>query len=115
MNDDNIVVEDTGYEVSVPSYGYEVSLGYTPTPKLSFQGGFNMVQARESVNLYQGKSVLFQFILGANYNFTPQTGIYMIGRVSNTQYEEFSSYVNAFAFGFRYAFDFGWKKKNFQN
>ncbi len=114
VNDDNIVIEDTGYAVSIPSYGYELSLGYTPTSKLSIQGGFNMVKARESVSLYPDKSVLFQFILGANYYFTPETSIYMIGRVSNTQYEEFSSYVNAFAFGFRYAFDFGWKKRDIQ-
>ena len=114
VNDDNIVVVDTAHAISIPSYGYEMSLGYTPSSKWSVQGGFNMVKARESFSLYPDKSVLFQGILGANYYFTPQTSIYLIGRLSNAQYEEFSNYVNAFAFGFRYAFDFGWKKNQGQ-
>ena len=115
VNDDNVVIVDTGSALSLPSYGYEVSLGYTPSSRWSVEGGFNLVKARESLSIYPDKSVLYQFILGANYYITPNTNIYMIGRLSNAQYEEFSSYVNAFAFGFRYAFDFGWKKRDNQN
>jgi predicted porin len=115
VNDDNIIIVDTGYAVSLPSYGYEVSLKYTPSTRWSFEGGLNLVKARESLYIYPDKSVLVQFILGANYFITPQTDIYIIGRVSNAQYEEFSNYVNAFAFGFRYDFNFGWKKRSMLN
>lgn len=110
VNDDAIVVVDTGLAVSFPTYGYEMSLGYRPNAKWSFEGGFNYIKERESRTVFQGNYHLFHLIMGANYYITPTTKLYLMSRLSSSNNTEFVDNVNAFVFGFKYDFNFGWGK-----
>jgi len=110
VNDDAIVVVDTGLAVSFPTFGYEMSLGYRANSKWSFEGGFNLIKERESRTVFQGDYHLFHLILGTNYYITPTTKLYLMTRLSSSNNTEFTDNVNAFVFGFKYDFNFGWGK-----
>nr|WP_214460628.1 porin [Flavihumibacter fluvii] len=110
MNDDAIVVVDTGKAVSFPTYGYELSMHYAPNARWSFEGGFNLVQEREDRTVFKGNYHLFHLIMGANYFITPNTKFYLMTRFTNSDNTEFVDNVNAFVFGFKYDFNFGWSK-----
>lgn len=110
-NDDAIVVVDTAKAVSFPTYGYELSLGYHLTDKWSFEGGFNLIEERESRTAFAGDYYLFHLILGANYHITPDTKLYLMTRFSSSNNSEYVDDVNAFVFGFKYDFNFGWKRQ----
>jgi predicted porin len=110
-NDDAIVVVDTGKIVSFPTYGYELSLGYHLNDKWTFEGGFNYIQERESRNVFSGDYYLFHLILGANYHITPDTKLYLMTRFSSSNNTEYVDNVNAYVFGFKYNFNFGWKRQ----
>jgi predicted porin len=111
VNDDAIVVVDTGKAVSFPTYGYELSLGYSLNDKWSFEGGFNLLQERENRTVFVGDYYLFHLILGANYHITPETKLYLMTRFSSSNNSEYIDDVNAFVFGFKYDFNFGWKRQ----
>jgi predicted porin len=109
-NDDAIVVVDTAKAVSFPTYGYELSLGYHLTNHLSFEGGFNLIEERESRTAFAGNYHLFHLVLGAHYQVTPETKLYLMTRFSSSNNSEYVDDVNAFVFGFKYDFNFGWKR-----
>lgn len=110
VNDDAIVVVDTAKAVSFPTYGYELSLGYHLSNKWSFESGFNLIQEREDRTVFSGDYYLFHFIMGANYYITPGVKLYLMTRFSSSNNAEYVDNVNAYVFGFKYDFNFGWKK-----
>jgi predicted porin len=110
VNDDAIVVVDTGKAVSFPTYGYELSTSYRLSKKWALEGGFNLIQERENRNVFKGDYYLFHFIIGANYFITPETKLYLMTRFSSSNNTEYVDNVNAYVFGFKYNFNFGWKR-----
>jgi predicted porin len=110
VNDDAIVVVDTGLAVSFPTRGMETFLGYHLNDRFSFEGGFNYIKENTDRTVFKGHYHLLHLILGVNYHITPETKLYLMTRFTSGNNAEYIDNVNAFAFGFKYDFNFGWKR-----
>jgi predicted porin len=109
INDDAIAKKDATSAIAAPTNGYEVSLGYIPNKKWSFEGGLNIIDSREAALLNNNKYQLVHYILGTNYFITPKTRLYLVGRYSHSDYAQVKDNYNVLALGFRYNFDYGKK------
>jgi hypothetical protein len=88
----------------------ETFLGYRLNDRFSFEGGFNYIKENADRTVFQGQYHLLHLILGVNYHVTPQTKLYLMTRFTSGNNAEYINNVNAFAFGFKYDFNFGWKR-----
>lgn len=109
INDDAIAKKDATSAIAAPTNGYEVSLGYIPNKKWSFEGGLNIIDSREAALLNNNNYQLVHYILGTNYFITPKTRLYLVGRYSHSDYAQVKDNYNVLALGFRYNFDYGKK------
>lgn len=109
INDDAIAKKDATSVIAAPTNGYEVSLGYIPNKKWSFEGGLNFIDSKEDNLLNNNNYQLIHYILGTNYFITPKTRIYLMGRYSHSDYAQIKDNYNVLAIGFRYNFDYGKK------
>jgi predicted porin len=109
VNDDAIAKRDATSVIAAPTNGYEVSLGYIPTKKWSFEGGLNIIDSKEATILNNNNYQLMHYILGTNYFITPKTRLYLVGRYSHSNYAQVKDNYNVLVLGFRYNFDYGKK------
>jgi predicted porin len=109
-NDDAFARTGDESVISAPTNGYEMSLGYMPNKRWSFEGGFNIIDSKNNVATLDNNNYLLEhFILGTNYFISPKTRIYLVGRFSDSNYARVKDSYNVLALGFRFNFDYGKK------
>jgi predicted porin len=105
LNDDSFVILDDETALAFPTYGYETLLGYDPTGKWHFEGGFNMMIEDGTEPYLDGEYRLLQYILGVNYFMNPSTKIYLESRFDDSKYIAEEAKFNVIALGFSYDFN----------
>jgi len=109
-NNDSFAKTENNGIISAPTNGYEMSLGYVPNKRWSFEGGFNIIDSQNNVETLDNNNyILRHFILGTNYFISSNTRLYLVGRYSNSDYARVKDSYNVLALGFRFNFNYGKK------
>lgn len=106
INDDALNTISQDEAIGYSTNGYELSLGYRLQERWSFEAGFNYLDPDDVLETTTNYK-LAHFIFGANYFITPDTRVYLMTRISDSQLALDKNEYNVLALGFRYNFDFG--------